>query len=139
MLSKICTRCGKRIPLNSVCKCSIGKRGKHTQHHRYNEDIKKFYSTSEWKKARERCIAECFGIDIYSFFVLNKIEYGEIVHHIIPIVNDYSERLRAENLIYLTETNHKLIHSLYENSYDETVKLLKTLLKMAKTITAPRG
>lgn len=134
MLSKVCSRCGKRIPLASECSCMKRLKSKVNNHRKYNEDVKKFYSTKEWNDARDLCIARCHGIDLYSFFVLNRIEYGEVVHHIVPIVDDYSKRLNADNLIFLTERNHKLIHSLYENSYDKTVNLLKRLLKMANQI-----
>lgn len=132
MMSKMCSRCGKRIPIASSCSCTKKIKNKVNNHHKYNEDVKKFYSTKEWNNARERCIAECYGIDLYSFFVLNQIEYGEVVHHIVPIVDDYSKRISADNLIFLTERNHKLIHSLYKNSYSETVHLLKSLLRRAE-------
>lgn len=139
MMSKMCSRCGKRIPIASSCSCMKKLKSKSNNHHKYNDDVKKFYSTKEWNNSRERCIAECYGIDLYSFFVLNRIEYGEVVHHIVPIVDDYSKRISTDNLIFLTERNHKLIHSLYENSYSETVNLLKTLLKMAKSSLAAGG
>jgi len=135
MLSKVCSRCGKRISLASGCTCMKKLKRKACNHHKYNEDVKRFYSTKEWSDARERCIAECCGIDLYSFFVLNRIEYGEVVHHIVPIVDDYSKRTSYDNLIFLTERNHKLIHSLYENSYSETVNMLKSLLKRAEMLT----
>lgn len=134
MLSKICSYCGKRIPIVSSCTCMVKLKNKAQKHYKYNDDVKKFYSTKGWDNTREQCISECYGIDFYSFFVLNQIEYGEVVHHIIPIVDDYSKRLNIDNLIYLTERNHKLIHSLYEHSYDETVNMLKSLLKKAKLI-----
>lgn len=128
MISKICIRCGKRIPISSSCSCMKKFKDKTNSHHKYNNNIKKFYSTKEWINLRERCIAKCHGIDLYSLFVLNKVEYGEVVHHIIPIVDDYDKRLDADNLIYLTECNHKLIHSLYQSSYDETAAMLRSLL-----------
>ncbi len=134
MLSKICSYCGKRISIASSCTCMVKLKCKAQKHYKYNEDVKKFYSTKEWNNAREQCIAECHGIDLYSFFVFNQIEYGEVVHHIVPLLDDYSKRLNIDNLIFLTERNHKLIHSLYEHSYDETVNMLKSLLKRAKLV-----
>lgn len=129
MISKMCSRCGKKIPTAYSCSCTKRLKNKANNHRKYNNDVKKFYSTKEWTDARERCIAKCYGIDLYSFFLLNRIEYGEVVHHIVPIVDDYCKRISDDNLIYLTERNHKLIHSLYENSYYETVELLQSLLK----------
>lgn len=132
MLSKICSYCGKRISIASSCPCMAKLKCKAQKHYKYNEGVKKFYSTKEWNDARERCIARCYGIDLYSFFMLNKIEYGEVVHHIVPLLDDYSKRIDIDNLIFLTERNHKLIHSLYEHSYDKTMNMLKSLLNRCR-------
>lgn len=95
---------------------------------KYSVDDKKFYLSSEWQKARNKCISNCYGIDLYSYYVLRKIEYGQTVHHIVPILDDYSQRLSQENLIYLTESNHRLIHTLYQSEYNNTCKLLKSIV-----------
>lgn len=129
MISKRCGRCGKRIPIGAKCNCYSAERHKPAATDKYDVDIKQFYSTEDWSKARSICIANCFGLDLYSLFVLEKIEYGFTVHHITPLIDDYSQRIAQYNLIYLTESNHRLIHSLYETNYGETSELLRSLLQ----------
>lgn len=68
-----------------------------------------------------------------------KIEYGFTVHHIVPLINDYSKRLQQSNLIYLTESHHRLIHRLYDAEYQETVEALKTFSELAREALATPG
>ena len=87
-----------------------------------------FYYTPEWHRARTECIRLCCGLDLYSLYVNGAIEYGYTVHHIEPINKRPDLRLTQSNLIYLTESNHKLIHSMYEKGiYQEVAELLRCL------------
>ena len=75
----------------------------------------KFYNTQQWRDLKKQCIAKCFGIDVYSYYEYNLIEYGQTVHHIKP-VSEYP-KLKADisNLIYLTESNHQKIHKMMKD------------------------
>lgn len=128
MISKRCNRCGKRVQIGKSCTCMHKNKYKTTAADKYSVDDKKFYLSSEWQKARSKCISSCYGLDLYSYYVLHKIEYGQTVHHIVPLLDDYSQRLSQENLIYLTESNHRLIHALYQSEYNNTCKLLKSIV-----------
>lgn len=119
MITKICDNCGKFLPVSKRCHCKPYK-----CRHEF------FYDTYEWKKARAQCRKKCFELDLYSYFVLHRIEYGRIVHHIIPLEKDYSLRSSQDNLIYLTDSNHRLIHELYKNDFEKTVKILRGCLEM---------
>lgn len=114
MIRRKCENCGKFLPINKKCGCRPDK-----LRHEF------FYDTYEWKRARKLCKKKCLGIDLYSYFVLHKIEYGRIVHHIIPLECDYSLRTTQSNLIYLTDSNHSHIHELYRNDFENTVKTLR--------------
>lgn len=126
MIIKRCDYCGRNIPIGKQCVCLHN--GKSTSENKYTKDDKKFYKSSDWLKARDKCIQRCCGIDLYSYFVLHRIEYGQTVHHIVPLLDNYSLRLSQDNLIYLTESNHRTIHKLYESEYLETVKSLRKIL-----------
>lgn len=139
MISKRCDHCGKRLAVGAKCNCYSTKRYKPMATDKYNEDIKQFYSTEDWSKARSICIANCFGLDLYSLIVLGKIEYGFTVHHITPLIDNYSQRTEQHNLIYLTESNHRLIHSLYETDFDGTSELLRSLLRKFSNFLASGG
>lgn len=138
MISKICPRCGKKVPTGTACGCC--KRDRVNPLGDYNADVKAFYLSKEWEKARNKCISACFGLDLISVFCEQKIEYGFTVHHIVPLINDYRLRLQQSNLIYLTEAHHRAIHRLYEAEYQETVEALKTFSKLAReALAAPGG
>ena len=124
-LYKRCSRCGKRLDYGSKCTCS-SKRYKDEDRYYQDSKSKKFYKSQMWQKAREQAIAATYGLDIYSLFEHGIIEYGTTVHHIIPICEDWSKRDDINNLIYLTDSNHQLIHALLDDasSHDKIIKKL---------------
>ncbi len=126
---KRCSRCGKRLPSGSKCDCL---KQRHKEYDKYSRDKKSdaFYHSKEWELARDDTINYYTGIDIYSYYILGKIEYGQTVHHIVPLKDDWIKRVDRKNLIYLTESNHQLIHkAMNEGKYGETIELLNGLVK----------
>ena len=120
MIAKYCDRCHKRLKIGEKCECAY-----RTSHKVCKEDD--FYYTSDWHKARADCIRLCCGLDLYSLSQ-GKIEYGYTVHHIVPVDKDPALRLVQSNLIYLTESNHRSIHSAYERgNYQEMSAFLRKL------------
>ena len=123
ILCKYCTRCHKQLKIGEKCSCTYK-----TDHKVCMSDD--FYNSKDWRKVREECIRLCCGLDLYS---LSKglIEYGYTVHHIEPVDLAPNLKLSQSNLIYLTESNHKLIHSMYASGqYHETIIFLKDLKRM---------
>lgn len=137
MITKICPRCRAKVPTGQMCGCV--KRDRTNPLGEYSAEIKKFYLTDDWIRARNKCISACFGLDIISLFIERKIEYGFTVHHIVPITKDYSKRLIQSNLIYLTESHHRSIHRLYEAEYELTVEMLITISQYAEEVLASSG
>ena len=120
MLTKYCDRCHKKLRIGEKCSCL------YLHDHKVCMDDD-FYKTSEWRKARDECIRLCCGLDLYSLYN-GKIEYGYTVHHIRPVNLVPNLKLVQSNLIYLTESNHKFIHSMYEHGkYEKTAELLLIL------------
>lgn len=134
---KRCSRCGSRVPSGSKCPCiiEIEKQRKKARDKAYDTTTRDkkattFYLSGEWEIVRADTIAHYTGIDIYSYYILNKIEYGHTVHHIIPLKDDWSKRIDKTNLIYLTESNHQLLHkAMREGKYQETIQLLQELVR----------
>ncbi|MEG1186064.1 MAG: hypothetical protein RSD63_10595, partial [Eubacterium sp.] len=71
------------------------------------------YISTAWQKIRDATITFYFGIDIYEYFKCGNIKEGQTVHHIIEVKEDWSKRLDQNNLLYLSEFNHKYIHKQY--------------------------
>lgn len=70
-------------------------------------------------------------------FKFNTIEFGEVTHHIIPLKESYEQRLDDDNLILLTEMNHRNIHNLMERGKKEEIinelKKYKKLFRLMVT------
>lgn len=111
MIYKQCPRCGKRIPEGTSCEVCRKRRHREYNQSRTGSKRVAFYSSEQWRIVR-RLVAERFlYLDIYSLFVYKKIEYGETVHHIVPLEDDWNLRSNKYNLIYLTESNHQTLHN----------------------------
>ena len=136
MIYKRCPRCRQRIPSGTTCPCMIAARQaakKARDSERVRKDYEAFYKTALWQRCVEQAKAKTFGLDPISLMVEQRIEYGQAVHHIYPL-EDYPD-LRADlgNLIYITESHHRLIHKLYsQGKQAETAKELKIILENFK-------
>lgn len=124
-LYKRCSRCGKRIAVG--CSCTCTRKYSTEQWQAVSDKENKFYSSQEWKKLRQQAIDYFFALDIYSYYKYDIIEFGETVHHIIPICEDFNKRNDIKNLIFLTESNHQCIHELMKKSEAEKTKILYEL------------
>lgn len=125
---KRCLICNKRILANEKCKCS-GEKNRH-YNTRNDNQFYKFYHCNKWKELSRKVVQKYGAIDIYSYYIYKLIEYGQIVHHVIPIKEDWERRFDESNLIYLTASNHQLIHKqMKEGKKEEVENLLFTLIK----------
>ena len=118
MLKKIC-RCGKVIPYSMKrcpeCEAKAEKERKENIRYykqtTYDRDSKynKFYKRKEWIKGRQLAIVrdhalcrDCLDKDVITPY--------NIVHHIVPIKEDWSKRLDIDNLVCLCESCHQKRH-----------------------------
>lgn len=134
MLYHMC-QCGALIPQNMrLCdKCAAASSdslSRHMEYNRYRRDKRKaaFYVSAEWRKARAAAIAAFDGVDIYAFYILHKVVAADMVHHIIPIDDDWSKRFDLDNLIPLSSSSHNTIESLYDKD-DVTKRATQRLLR----------
>jgi 5-methylcytosine-specific restriction protein A len=86
-----------------------------------------FYNSSDWKRVRDAVISSCNGMDIIEYYRAGKIVQGERVHHIVELDDDWNCRLDINNLIYLTEQNHRRVHAEY-NKGEREKKQMKQIL-----------
>ncbi|MBP1889798.1 5-methylcytosine-specific restriction endonuclease McrA [Clostridium moniliforme] len=99
-------------------------------HNEEQKKFQKFYSSKQWKCIRELAINDTLGIDIINYYKFNRITAGKIVHHIVELNEDYSKRLNRDNLIYLTESNHKFVHKEYCKGNKANMQELLLSLKL---------
>lgn len=126
---KRCSRCGKRILEGTKCECI---KSRHKEYKRYRNDIKEesFYSSNAWINLRDSLKDRYKDLDIYSYYILNKIEYGQTMHHIEELKDNWSRKLDKDNVIYLAESNHQLIHKLYKESEEKKQEAMKLLFEL---------
>ncbi|MBC2456138.1 HNH endonuclease [Clostridium beijerinckii] len=71
-------------------------------------------------------------IDIYSYYVLGELEYGQTAHHIEPLKDNWDRRLEIDNLIYLTESNHQKIHKAMEKDKKNKKQIMDMLYELIR-------
>lgn len=136
MMYKTCPHCSLRlIPYEdkycSECQEEVDKQKKDKYKKykslRIDKDIQKIYTGKLWIKTRELVKAKQMGLCLYSYFVLNKIAYAEVYHHIIPIKQDINKAYDGNNIIGLTKSVHQNIHIEYDKG-NQNEKEMQDLL-----------
>ena len=120
---KRCSRCGKRLDAGVKCPCY--DRGRDRRGRGVRDE---FYRSEEWGRARAEAVRRTFGLDILAWYERGELVTGFTVHHIVPLDEGWQLRTAPDNLIYLTEADHRHIHKLYETDYIGTSRYLCSLL-----------
>lgn len=137
-LLKLC-RCGKKIP-NTIKMChdceakqQERRRESDRQYDKNKRDKKSkdFYNSSSWEKTRILVMNKYNGLDLYEYYVNHCIVYAQTIHHIVELREDWSRRHDIENLIPLSNSNHKKIHLMYSNNKESTQKMLREIITQA--------
>lgn len=120
---KRCSRCGKRLETGGKCPCY--NRGRDTRGRGTHDD---FYHSAEWGAARAKAVRRTFGLDILAWYERGELVCGFTVHHITPLETGWDLRTAPDNLIYLSESDHREVHRRYEQDYERTADYLRSLL-----------
>ncbi|MFR2916938.1 MAG: hypothetical protein ACLTKQ_08390 [Acutalibacteraceae bacterium] len=136
-LLKMC-RCGKIIPqaLEMCPECAQHAADRHKEYNatRRNKRAYAFYTSAEWRKARALRLQHAGGLDLYALYVDGVIQYAEMVHHIVPLSEDWSKRCEQRNLFPLTNANHNKIEALYDSSIAEKKQTQQLLRQRAGAV-----
>ena len=141
-ISYKCPYCGKPVQVGRKCECIHKVQSAKTIYRPakkrpfsgdsygavYGSDP--MYHSALWKRLCGEVKEHYSHMDIYSWYVLGRIEVGAIVHHVIPIKDDYDRRFDIGNLIYLTYENHTLIHQIYSQSAERKAQMQQELMKL---------
>lgn len=125
---KRCSRCGKRIPSGSTCPCV---KQRHREYDRYSRDrrSRSFYNSKEWETGRATALEADGGIDVYLFMTEGIIAAADMVHHIIPLKDDWNKRIDIDNMMSLSRDTHSMIEQMYKKNKDEMIRKLQEMLK----------
>ncbi|QEY34627.1 HNH endonuclease [Caproiciproducens galactitolivorans] len=98
--------------------------------HKRDAKLTAFYHSQQWVKLQRVIIAKYHGLDLWAYFVDHEIVKAEMVHHIKPLREYWSDRLSIGNLIPLSNANHGMIEQLYKTSKrEETQRKLLGLIE----------
>ncbi|MCG8541234.1 MAG: hypothetical protein MJA82_15060 [Clostridia bacterium] len=136
---KLC-RCGKVIErkMKYCMKCLLVIEQQRKERHKYYDKTRqddkywKFYKTKEWIKLRAYVLAYYDQLDLYEYYVNNRIVEANTSHHIIEIKDNWRLRLEFSNQFPCSESTHNRIHKLYEKDKKGIQKLLLSILEKYK-------
>lgn len=124
MIYKRCSKCGRRVPTGKKCEClkKIEQaRQKYYDKNQRDKRVTAFYNSKEWHTLQKMAVEKFNGLDVLQLYQDHKITPGRIVHHIIPIKEDWSRRLDIHNLILLTDESHYAVHQRMDKG-DKSVR-----------------
>lgn len=94
-------------------------------------DITAFYHSQEWVKLQPVILERYHGLDLWAYYDDHKIAKAEMVHHILPVRTNWSDRLSIGNLIPLSDRNHAMVEQLYRTDRRrETQEKLHRILRL---------
>lgn len=102
--------CGKVHKQGERCPHAGARQREYDMNHRNKESIS-FYYSNQWKCMQALVKMTCHGLDMYAFYAEHRLVKGRIAHHIIPISQEPDRALDMGNLIYVSDSSYKKIHS----------------------------
>ena len=138
MINKICSRCGKILPVGERCSCQPAYRRDYNRFRR-DKKIAAFRASAEWKQARQLAINRDDGTDQYVLHTTGELRPGFSVHHILPLSTPegWEARLSMDNLITLSEDTHSSIEYRYKTKFKE--QLQQELREIVQRVTEDRA
>ncbi|SFE88241.1 HNH endonuclease [Peptostreptococcus sp. D1] len=130
-LTRVC-KCGNKVELGKECDRCGYNRHSHYDIHIRDKKLKQFYKSKEWTKLSHYIRQRYNHIDVYQLYKYNRIVLSEMVHHIIPIKDDWDRRLDPDNLIPLSSSSHNEIERIYSNNEQQKRTLISELFRQTK-------
>lgn len=136
MINKICSRCGRILPVGERCSCQPAYRRDYNKYRR-NKRIQEFRNSSEWREMRKKIIERDDGTDQYVLSKTGELRPGFSVHHIIPLSERWDLRLDEHNLITLSDDTHASLEYKYKTKYKTNIQ--QELFAIVEQVTAAQA
>lgn len=123
MINKICSRCGRILPVGERCSCQPAYRRDYNKFRR-DQKIKEFRASSAWKAMRKYILERDDNTDQYVLYTTGELRPGFSVHHILPLSTKegWDKRLSPDNLITLSDDTHSSIEYRYKTKFKEQLQ-----------------
>ena len=135
MINKICSRCGKILPVGERCSCQPAYRRDY-QKFRRDKRIQEFRNSAEWRAMRNKILTRDDNTDQYVLHTTGALRPGFSVHHIIPLSERWDLRLDEHNLITLSCDTHASLEYKYKTKYKTNIQ--QELFAIVEQVTAAR-
>lgn len=89
-----------------------------------------FYKTSKWCKLSKFVRSKYGGLDLYELIVNKRFVKAKVVHHIVPVKDDYAKRFDLDNLIPVSARTHRMIESVYAKSLKDKENMQRLLFSL---------
>ena len=138
MINKICSRCGRILPVGERCSCQPAYRRDYNKFRR-DRKIASFRASAEWRRVRTAVIERDNGTDQYVLHTTGALRPGFSVHHILPLSTPegWSRRTDPSNLITLGSDTHSTIEYRYKTKFKE--QLQQELFEIVQRVTEDRA
>ncbi|MBY6837841.1 hypothetical protein FDG50_11495 [Clostridium botulinum] len=125
-----CPVCGRIHDRNYICEAKKKAKLDKSKRDRSRLDNKVF-SSSKWKKLRNRIVEDYNNIDLFSYYIFGKVEVAEVVHHIAEFMQDEELAFDEDNLIPLSNYTHlSIVHKLYKTKCKIQIQnMLRDMIK----------
>ena len=126
MLKRICSHCGKSIPVGTRCSCE--KKLRAESFARYDREKRDqgragFYHMPDWQRIRAAVKNRADGLDQYALAEQHMICQGTTAHHIATLEEAPELSCDINNLIWVDEVSHARIHKIYNESPTKKLQL----------------
>ena len=81
---------------------------------------------------QHECKERYANFDIYALYANKRVCPGRIAHHIIPLEDDWNQRLCFDNLICVSDSSHQEIHKAYRAGSEAKQQMQDTLRSYQK-------
>lgn len=109
------------------------KANRYYDQHIRDKKAEAFYKSKAWVRTREYVLDKYNHIDLYDYYINQRITKANTVHHIIELNEDWDRRLDIGNLFPLSSANHNVIDGYYRKDKKAAQKLLFQLIEKWET------
>ncbi|WP_302297009.1 hypothetical protein [Mitsuokella multacida] len=118
MLMRICSICGRQVKAGETCPCVKDRQKEYDRDNR-NKASASFYHSRQWHLLQLAVKSRAQFLDEYAMYYEKHMMAGRIAHHIIPVDERPDLALNPQNLIYVSDKTHKMIHDEYRKGAKE--------------------
>lgn len=129
MLMRICSACGRQVRVGEPCPC-LKERQKSYDRDNRNKKSASLYHSRPWQLLQLAVKSRAQYIDEYVMYYEKRMTAGRIAHHIIPVDERPDLALNPQNLIYVSDKTHKMIHDAYRKGGKEKAAMQARLARI---------